>query len=395
MITGPVKFRFKTGDIDRDAMAFWCVMIPRELFTELGPLDEIFSPGMGEDGDFCIKASLAGHDLVQVPIDGTHEFGTDPSGNIIIPDEPWKVFPIMHKGSGTFGWLDAGDLIEKNKRILDERYSNIQITQDTIMIYKNTKPKYSIIIPTYNHCDDLLKPCLESIIQYSDLSNLEVIVVANGCTDNTKEYVEGLGHPFKLIWIEEASGYTISTNVGIKASTGDYVILLNNDTVLLDQPKNKWIDMLEEPFTKKSVGLTGPLQLFDEYAGSDVLIFFCVMIKREVFDKVGYYNESLVNSALDAELNGRIIRSGHKLVLRKDIKVKHFWKTNFFSYLKRNFLYGFYRPYQKSLLLYPTDRMIIIQMAALFLFMVFLLLWPFTRAGLYFLCCFLFCLFFL
>ena len=49
---------------------------------------------------------------------------------------------------------------------------------------------YSIVIPTYNYCNDLLKPCLESIIKYTDLLDLEVLVVANGCTDNTKEYVE-------------------------------------------------------------------------------------------------------------------------------------------------------------------------------------------------------------
>ena len=81
-------------------------------------------------------------------------------------------------------------------------------------------PRYSVIIPTYNHCDDLLKPCLESIAQFTDLSTVEVIVVANGCVDHTREYVESLGEPFKLIWMDEAAGYTKATNVGIKAATG-------------------------------------------------------------------------------------------------------------------------------------------------------------------------------
>lgn len=114
MITGPVKFSFKTGNVDREALAFWCVMMKRELFEELGLLDEIFNPGMGEDGDFCIKAALNGHPLVQVPVDETHVFKKE--------KQPPSTFPIMHRGSGTFGWLDAGGLIERNKRILDERY---------------------------------------------------------------------------------------------------------------------------------------------------------------------------------------------------------------------------------------------------------------------------------
>jgi len=150
---------------------------------------------------------------------------------------------------------------------------------------------YSIVIPTYNYCNDLLKPCLESIIKYTDLLDLEVLVVANGCTDNTKEYVESLGTPFRLIWINEAVGYTKATNEGIKQSTGRYVILLNNDTELLSQERNTWLKMLRDAFNHPEVGLTGPLQLHDSYSDAEVLIFFCVMIKREVFDTIGLLDE--------------------------------------------------------------------------------------------------------
>lgn len=151
--------------------------------------------------------------------------------------------------------------------------------------------RYSIIIPTYNHCEDLLKPCCESIINYTDLSMVEVIVVANGCTDNTKDYVESLGNPFKLIWIDDPVGYTKATNEGIRQSKGDYIVLLNNDTELLSQLPNTWLTMLEQPFSDPQVGLTGPLQLHDDYADFDVLIFFCVMIKKEVFDTIGLLDE--------------------------------------------------------------------------------------------------------
>jgi hypothetical protein len=114
MITGPVKFSFKTGDIEREALAFWCVMMRRDLFDEIGLLDEIFSPGMGEDGDFCIRAALKGHPLIQVPQDGVHKFKQE--------KQPPSMFPMMHRGSGTFGWSDNSGLIARNKQILDERY---------------------------------------------------------------------------------------------------------------------------------------------------------------------------------------------------------------------------------------------------------------------------------
>jgi len=151
--------------------------------------------------------------------------------------------------------------------------------------------KYSIVIPTYNHCDDLLKPCIESIIKYTDLDNVEIIIVANGCTDNTKDYANNLNENFKIIWSDEPLGYTKATNLGIKESTGDYVILLNNDCVLLGQEKNTWINRLEKPFLSPSIGMTGVLELFDPTANIDFLVFFCVMIKREVFNKIGILDE--------------------------------------------------------------------------------------------------------
>ena len=286
-ITGPIKFDFYTKDIKRAALGFWCVMMERKLFDEIGLLDEIFSPGMGEDGDFCIKAEMAGHDIVQVPLNenDSHMFG-DKTG----VEKAWSTFPIMHRGSATFGHGDYKDLIARNKKILDDRYGS----PNTIGNNMNDI-KYSIVIPTFQHCDDLLKPCIESIIEHTDLDNVEIIVVANGCTDNTAKYVDELKEreiPVKLVWSDEALGYTKATNEGIKIAKGEYVVLLNNDTLMLPQSRNLWLQLLEEPFSKKEMGLTGPLQLYDNYANAPVLIFFCVMIKRELFDKIGLLDES-------------------------------------------------------------------------------------------------------
>lgn len=175
--------------------------------------------------------------------------------------------------------------------------------------------KISIVIPTYQHCDDLLKPCLESIKTYSDLSNSEVIVVANGCTDGTREYVESLGGPFKLVWMDAPAGYTRATNEGIKASTGEYVVLLNNDTVLLDQPKNQWLDLLVDPFLKDSkVGITGPMKTFCPHAKRDFLIFFCVCIRRKLLDEIGLLDEVFSPGyGEDADICCKLENSGYKI----------------------------------------------------------------------------------
>lgn len=153
--------------------------------------------------------------------------------------------------------------------------------------------KYSIIIPTYNHLEDCLKPCLESIIKYTELNDdIEIIVVANGCKDETKEFVKSFGNSFKLLWFDEPLGYTKATNEGIKIATGEYVIFLNNDTILLDQSKNQWLEILTEPFeNENNVGVTGPIKQFSSPAERDFIVFFCACTKREIIEKVGLLDE--------------------------------------------------------------------------------------------------------
>lgn len=176
------------------------------------------------------------------------------------------------------------------------------------------KPRYSVIIPTYNHREDLLQPCLESIVKYSNMNDIEVIVVANGCTDDTKAYCESLDY-VQLIWRDNAIGYTAATNLGIKASNGDFVLLLNNDTELLEQPVNQWLDMIVAPFADPDVGLSGPLMLHDDYADFDVIIFFCAMIRREVFEKVGILDEIFSpGGGEDIDFAVRTAQAGFKIV---------------------------------------------------------------------------------
>lgn len=161
--------------------------------------------------------------------------------------------------------------------------------------------KYSIVIPTYNHCDDLLKPCIESIFKYTNMADVELIISANGCVDNTKEYLNVLSEQFRIlgfeknlnvVWSDAPTGYAKATNDGIKVSTADKIILLNNDAFLLPQEKDTWLNMFMKPFIEDPrCGISAPLTGFSEPAGRDFAIFFAVMIDRKVFDKIGLLNE--------------------------------------------------------------------------------------------------------
>lgn len=181
--------------------------------------------------------------------------------------------------------------------------------------------KISIIIPTLNHLEDCLKPCIESIIKYTDFKpinrplEIDVIVVANGCTDATAAYIKALEAPFKLLWHKSPLGYPKAVNKGIEASNADYVILLNNDTVLLEQKKNDWIYMLLDPFVNENVGVTGPIKGPSEPAGRDFIIFFCAMIPMKVIKEVGPLNEKYTpGGGEDTEFCIEAENRGYKLV---------------------------------------------------------------------------------
>jgi glycosyltransferase involved in cell wall biosynthesis len=181
--------------------------------------------------------------------------------------------------------------------------------------------KYSIIVPTYNHCDDLLKPCLESVFRYTDMRDVELIVSANGCTDSTKWYLESLKNQFasigfekhfQIIWSDKPLGYSGANNAAIKQAHGERIVLLNNDTVLLHQHKNCWLEMLSAPFENDSrVGLAGPVIQHSSDAGQDFCVFFCVMIAKKVFDKIGLLNEEYgVGTGEDVEFSIEAVRAG-------------------------------------------------------------------------------------
>lgn len=300
-ITGPVVFSFDCGGIEYDCVAFWLACIKREVIDNIGGLDEAFSPGMGEDGDFCIRASKAGYTFVSVPQDSLDRFGS-PITNM--------GFPIHHVGNGTFNDEQfRNTVVAKNKALLAQRYG--------IQTPTMNKPKYSIVIPSYNHWDDLLKPCLDSIVRYSDMSQLEVIVVANGCTDQTRDGMTALAYPsdspFKMVWSDESLGYTKATNLGIQAATGEFIVLLNNDTEVLQSEKNRWLDWLAEPFADPTVGITGPLELFDNYSNHHVMIFFCVMVRATVFKEIGLLDEIYSpGGGEDIEFTIRAKKAGYK-----------------------------------------------------------------------------------
>jgi glycosyltransferase involved in cell wall biosynthesis len=146
--------------------------------------------------------------------------------------------------------------------------------------------KYSIVIPTYNNCEKYLKPCIDSIIKHSNMDDVELIVSANGCTDNTRQYLDYLVTAIPnlyVAWSEQPLGFAKATNNGIKVCKGDKIVLLNNDTIILG---DGWLEKLDTGGDISAVWTQ-----FSQITQQRFAVFFCVMIDPKVFQSIGFLNE--------------------------------------------------------------------------------------------------------
>ena len=118
------------------------------------------------------------------------------------------------------------------------------------------EPKISIVIPNKDHAEDLRR-CIKSIVEKSTWENYEIIVVENN--SETKEifsyYEELKNNPqIKIVTYEGAFNYSKINNLGVSQATGDYVLLLNNDTQVITV---NWMEELLMYAQRQDVGAVG------------------------------------------------------------------------------------------------------------------------------------------
>jgi GT2 family glycosyltransferase len=179
------------------------------------------------------------------------------------------------------------------------------------------KRSFSVVIPTYNHFD-VFKKCIDSVLRETNFEDkdVEVVIVMNGCTDETLGYCKNLDQNIvKILEFPQALGYTKSINIGCKAANNEYLILLNNDTEIVGKINGKdWIDCLYEPFANQSnVGATGAKTLNQFWI--EFLVGFVLMIKKELFEKFNYFSEEFSPGfGEEIDLAWRFKQKGYKEV---------------------------------------------------------------------------------
>ena len=113
----------------------------------------------------------------------------------------------------------------------------------------------SIIIVNYK-TPQLILDCLASVYRETNQHSFEIIIVDNHSEDNSKEIITGKFPGVKWIQLDKNSGFATGNNEGIKKAEGDFILLLNSDTIILEGAIDKCISFLKSQ-TDSSVAVLG------------------------------------------------------------------------------------------------------------------------------------------
>src|SRR5690349_8138427 len=92
--------------------------------------------------------------------------------------------------------------------------------------------KVSIVIANWN-TKDLIRQCIESIFNSVQPGfEYEVIIIDNGSSDGSREYLESLGNRIVLITNDTNRGYAKACNQGMRTAKGEFILLLGSDTIM-------------------------------------------------------------------------------------------------------------------------------------------------------------------
>jgi GT2 family glycosyltransferase len=118
----------------------------------------------------------------------------------------------------------------------------------------------SIIIPAFEHVEYTIA-CVISLLEHKCSTRYEVIIGNDVSSDETRDVFEAVGGVVRCITHEANQGFLGNCNLLTKHANGKYVVLLNNDTLILDD----WLDEILAPFARfNQVGLVGSKLLMDD-----------------------------------------------------------------------------------------------------------------------------------
>jgi GT2 family glycosyltransferase len=222
--------------------------------------------------------------------------------------------------------------------------------------------KASIIILTYNNLD-YTRQCLDSIYAKTNTPDFEVIIVDNASQDGTPHYLQefaGSHAGVRLLLNPKNEGFARGNNQGAELASGDILVFLNNDTVVVQGWLSGLVCHLQDP----SIGMVGPvtnasgnetnirvdyqdLKDMEVFAQTytrprqgqafeiRMLPFQCIAMRSSVFKEIGPLDERFgLGMFEDDDYALRVKQQGYRIICAEDVFIHH-WGSASFSQLDR------------------------------------------------------------
>jgi GT2 family glycosyltransferase len=320
-------------------------LIRRSLLDKVGPFDSGLEGA--RDWDIAFRVTEKTNNIVHIPRVMYHQ----------------RALPkTTSKSSYQLQIFQAQKLVIEahlNRMGISNPHAIISETGIKRVIWKTQGKKVSIIIPNKNSAQ-LLEKCISSIIDKTIYLNFEILIVDNQSIDSqTVEYYSSLAKnpKIRIIPYDEPFNYSRANNMGAASATGDIFLFLNNDMEVLEPD---WLDELVRWTELPEVGAVGTKLLYpddgkiqhagviigmsghahhihykaqehengifgsvDWYRNYMAVTGACLMIRRDVFDKVGGFNENYVLAFGDVEICLHIIQCGYRVVYTPFARLIH------------------------------------------------------------------------
>lgn len=325
------------------------VVIKRTLFDKVGMLNPLCDGA--QDFDFVLRCVEKTSHIVHIPRILYHWRAHKDSTAESMESKPYVTEAGIRAVKGHY------ERIGMKAQVLATKYTGIYESRFEL----EENPMVSVIIPNKDHVDDLDK-CMRSLESKNEYTNIEYIIVENNSQEEKSfQYYEELKRRNDkvrvLYWKGKGFNYSAINNFGVEHAKGEYLLLLNNDTEIIN---SNCIKELLVYCTRSEVAAVGAKLYYDDgtiqHAGviiglggvaghafvgapNDTPGYFCraivpqymsavtaacMMVKRSVYEEIGGLDEGYAVAFNDVDFCMKIHKAGYKIVYNPRAELFHY-----------------------------------------------------------------------
>jgi hypothetical protein len=292
-----------------------------------------------------IAAEYFAHDRVLQPI--LEHVGLSPARRRYGALRPDAILPDdldLAPAAGSAGELDNGTV-----RSILERPWPVPRRRGVVLL--GPRRAVSAVVVTHNDLA-LTRMCIESALANTQYERFEIIIVDNGSSDGTVEYLEHLADQFGTIHVvlnDHNEGFARAVNQGLSKAEGRILVMLNNDVIvtphwlvdlvqhlevpeigLLSPVTNSLAGGTSTPTTYRTYGdlLTCAAERRRSHSGTaletEMATMACAALRRDVYERVGPLDEQLEGDELVEDYVRRVKDAGFEVRRAQDVFVHSF-----------------------------------------------------------------------